>query len=597
VEGNILKHSSNEEKSERDVRRRKSWKDFRWIFLGILWLSCLLLGYLGFSKYFSAHKISASFLDLIYATIQLVVLESGSITPPIPMEIEIARFALPTLAAITAITTLALIFLEQAQQVRLRFIRNHVVICGLGRMGYLLASSFRGRGDDVVVIELDDDNPIIEQTKARGIIVLSGTATDTAVLRQAAIHRASSLIAVCGDDRVNAEIAIRAEQIVKTRRLKPLRCSIHIVDPQLYELLVNKELGSKELKTVRLELFNVFDQGAKLLLQEFPPFIPDEEGRGSHILVVGMGNFGESLIVHAGRTWTVEHTDSAHRLKLTIIDRNAEQKCEVLSIRYPQLPKRCELNPLSIEFDSPIFHNADFLFAGGKGADIDIIYICLDDDSQGLSVSQALLRRLPQQQIPIVIRTQGATSLAGFLSSNDDRGSAFQHVHTFSLLDRTCTPDLLSSGPHEYLARALHEEYARQQAKAGSVEGTASLNWTQLPEAIKEANRKQVDRIGANLEAVGCRIAPLMDWDSSPIEFTREEIEVIACREHEGWCDDLRQGGWGFAPGGRDPKKKTHPDLIEWEQLPESEKEKNRAPVRELPTFLIRAGYRIDRLG
>jgi hypothetical protein len=51
-------------------------------------------------------------------------------TPPIPVEIEIARFALPTLATITAITTLALIFLEQAQKVRLRFVRNHVVICG-----------------------------------------------------------------------------------------------------------------------------------------------------------------------------------------------------------------------------------------------------------------------------------------------------------------------------------------------------------------------------------------------------------------------------------------------------------------------------------
>jgi hypothetical protein len=589
VEGNILKQ---EERSERDGI---SWKDYRWILLGILWLSGLLLGYIGFSKYFWAHEISASTLDLIYATIQLVVLESGSITTPIPVEIEIARFALPTLAAITAITTLALIFLEQAQQVRLRFIRNHVVICGLGRMGYLLAASFRGRGDAVVVIELDERNPLIEQTKARGVFVLSGTATDREVLRKAAIHRAASLIAVCGDDRVNAEIAIHAQQIVKTRRLKPLRCSIHIVDPQLYELLVNKELGNQEFTTVRLELFNVFDQGAKLLLQEFPPFVPDEEGRGSHILVVGMGNFGESLIVHAARIWTMEHSDSPHRLKITVIDRNAEQKCEVLSIRYPQLPKRCELKPLSIEFDSPTFYRADFLFTGGEV--VDCIYICLDDDSRGLSASQALLRRLPQQQTPLVIRTQGTASLAGFLSSSEEGGTVFQHVHTYGLLDRTCRPELLSSGPHEYLARALYEQYARQQAKAGSVGESANLNWAQLPEAIKEANRKQVDRIGANLEGVGCRIALLIDWDSPPIEFTDEEIEVIARREHEGWCDDLRQGGWDFAPGPRNTKKKTHPDLIEWEHLPESEKEKNRAPARELTAFLTRAGYRIDRLG
>jgi hypothetical protein len=584
----ILKHSAYEEKGERD---RIRWRNFRWMFLGILWFVGLLVGYGGFSKYFTAREISANFLDLIYATIQLVVLESGNLAPPIPVEIEIARFALPSLAAVTAITTLAILFLEQAQQTRLRFVRNHIVICGLGRMGYLLAINFRDRGDTVVVIERDDSNPLIEQTKARGVMVLSGTATDTAVLRQAAMQRAASLIAVCGDDRVNAEIAIRAQQIVKTRRLKPLRCSIHIVDPQLHELLVNKELSSQEFTTIRLEVFNVFDLGAKLLLQEYPTAIPDNE---AHILIVGMGNLGESLIVHAARTWTMEHGDSAHRLKLTVIDRNAEQRCEVLSIRYPQLPKRSELNPLSIEFDSPAFHRADFLF--NTGVNVDIIYICLDDDSRGLSVSQALLRRLRQKKIPIVIRTQRTESLAGFLSRKDERGSVFQHVYTFSLLDRTCTPELLSSGPHEYLARALHEQYVNQQAEAGRAGMTASLNWTELSEADKEANRKQVDRIGANLETVGCKIAPLMDWDSSPIIFTDEEIEVIARREHEGWCDDLRRGGWVFATGSRNAKKKTHPDLVEWDRLPEAEREKNRAPVRELPTFLNRAGYRIDRL-
>lgn len=593
----ILKHSSNKKGNERDGGRRIPWKELRWILLGVLWSSILLLGYIGFSKYFSAHKIPATSLDLFYATLQLVVLESGSITSPIPLEVEVARFALPTLAAITAVTTLAILFLEQARQVRLRFIRNHVVICGLGRMGALLAHSFIDRGDAVVVIELDDGNPLIEQVKAHGAIVLSGTATDVIVLDQAGVQRASSLIAVCGDDRVNAEVAIRAQQVVKTRRLKPLCCRIHIVDPQLYELLVQKELGGHDFPTIRLELFNVFDQGAKLLLQEFPPFNPDEGGHGSHILVVGMGKFGESLIVHAARTWTMEHPSSDRRLKITVIDRDAERKCEVLTIRYPQLPKRCELKPISIEFDSPTFHRSDFLFIAGKSVDVDIIYICLDDDSQGLSVSQTLLRRLHHQQVTIVIRTQGTASLAGFLTSNDEEQSAFQQVHTFSLLDRTCTPDLLSRGPHEYLARALHEEYVRQQTQAVSTDGSANLSWAQLSEPIKESNRKQVDRIGANLEVVGCRIAPLMDWDSPPFAFTPAEIEMIARREHKGWCDDLRRGGWVFATGSKNTKKKTHPDLVEWELLPEPEKEKNRAPVRELPTFLTRAGYRIDRLG
>lgn len=170
-------------------------------------------------------------------------------------------------------------------------------------------------------------------------------------------------------------------------------------------------------------------------------------------------------------------------------------------------------------------------------------------------MSSTLLRRLPDQQVPIVIRTQGTASLAGFLSSDDEGRSTFQHVHTFSLLDRTCTLDLLSSGPHEYLARALHEEYVSQQTKAGSAEGPASLSWAQLPEPIKEANRKQVDRIGANLEAVGCRIAPLMDWDSPHLHLRMQKsrsLPVVSIKDGAMIC----VGVDGASPRGRRIRKR-----------------------------------------
>jgi hypothetical protein len=565
--------------------------------LGLLWAAFLSLGYSGISKYLASIEINASPLDVIYQTIQLVGMGSMDLFTPIPIEIEIARFALPTLAGITAITTITAVFFERMQFLRLRFIRDHVIICGLGQKGALLARSFAEQGYSVVIIDPDDKNPQLRQLQGRGVLTVAGSATNPDTLLRAGLNRATTLLAVCGDDRINAEIAMHAKRAIRPRkRKKPLHCMIHIIDPQLYEFLISAEIASQDRSSVRLEPFNVYDRGAKLLLHEHPPDASGDDPKGPSLLILGLDSFGQSLLIHAARSWIMQQTEPASRLKITVVDRNAEEICEVLSIRYPQLPVRCEIVPLSIEFDSPAFHRAGYIDLEDGDAGVDIIYVCLDDDSHGLSVVQSLLRFLPASDIPIVIRTRRKSSLVGFLRHSAPAASALHNIHTFSLLDETFTPDLLINGSHEMLARSLHEEYLRQVERAGEPESEATQSWSKLPERLRESNRKQVDRIASHLNAVGCIVIPMLDWDIPAFSFTREEIEQIARLEHDGWCGDLRKDGWTYDPGPRDPDRKRHPSLMDWDDLPETEREKNRTPVHMLPGVLARAGFRIDRV-
>jgi hypothetical protein len=146
------------------------------------------------------------------------------------------------------------------------------------------------------------------------------------------------------------------------------------------------------------------------------------------------------------------------------------------------------------------------------------------------------------------------------------------------------------------LAHSLHEEYIRQVEETGGPQTEATQSWSKLPERLREANRKQVDRIAAHLEAVGYIVVPMLDWDVPAATFTPDEIELIARLEHTGWCNDLRKDGWVYSPAQRDPDRKRHPSLLDWEDLPESEREKNRTPIRKLPDFLARAGFRIERV-
>jgi hypothetical protein len=575
------------------------WREYQWVVIGGIWLGVLYLGYVGFTKHAAAQGESPSPSDILYLTLQLIPMNSGAVSGPVSWELEAARLLIPALAAYTLIRGLALLFREQVQLARLRFIRDHVVICGLSRKGFLLAKGFRERGDKVVIIEREEDNDLLEQCRARGAIVVNGDATDVALLRQAAGHRAKCLVAVCGEDGTNAEVAVRAQELAADRKRGALTCIIHIVDPQLCDLLREREICIEQSSPFRLELFNVFDRGARLLLQEFPAFNASGEGPGHppHLLVVGLGGMGESLVIRAARDWWDRHPPTEQQLHITVIDREAKQRCTSLIVRYPQLASVCDLVPCEMEIHSPEFQEARFLYDSQRSCNVDIVYVCLDDDSLGLHAGLTLLQRMRQHHIPIVVRMIEDAGLASLLRAGRDGKGAFQNLHAFGLLDRTCTADLVLGGTHEFLARLVHEEYRRREDQAGQTPQTspAMVPWDSLSEDKRESNRRQVDHIGTKLETIGCGIARLTNWDAASFPFTGEEIEVMARMEHERWCEEQRRDRWTYAPGPKDPEKKTHPDLVSWEALPDPEKEKNRNTVRELPGFLARAGFQIYR--
>nr|NIN95714.1 hypothetical protein [Anaerolineae bacterium]NIQ79150.1 hypothetical protein [Anaerolineae bacterium] len=498
-----------------------------------------------------------------------------------------ARWLLPALTLYTAARAIAGLFQEQIQLVRLWSISNHVVICGAGRKGLLLAQGFRQQGDSVVVIEREQETELLEQFRARGAIILIGDATDATLLRKAAVHRAGTLISVCGDDATNAEIAVRAQDIVADREPGELTCNIHIVEPQLCELLREREIGLDRSPGFRLELFNIFDRGASLMLQEVPVLDRDvgKSGCVPHLLVVGLGSLGESLILYAAQDWRDWPLATQQRLRISVIDRQAEARCESLEVRYPKLETVCDLMPLEMDVRSPAFQRAEFLYDGAGSCHVDVVYVCLDDDSLSLHTGLSLLQRLRQNAIPILMRLVEEEGLARLLRSRGGDENAYGNLHAFGLLDRVCTPHLVLGGTHEVLARAIHDEYVRAQKAEGETAETnpSVVRWEALPEEKKESNRRQVDRIGEKLRDAGCGIALQTDWDAASFTFAPQEVEGLARLEHERWCDEQRD------------REETHPCLVPWERLPENEKDKDRNFVRKLPHILAGVGLQIYR--
>jgi hypothetical protein len=71
-------------------------------------------------------------------------------------------------------------------------------------------------------------------------------------------------------------------------------------------------------------------------------------------------------------------------------------------------------------------------------------------------------------------------------------------------------------------------------------------------------------------------------------------VETLAAVEHERWMQEKRVQGWHYGPA-RDDSKKIHPSIIPYLQLSESEKEKDRNTVRNIPRILSLIDFQVYR--
>ncbi len=69
-------------------------------------------------------------------------------------------------------------------------------------------------------------------------------------------------------------------------------------------------------------------------------------------------------------------------------------------------------------------------------------------------------------------------------------------------------------------------------------------------------------------------------------------MEQLAENAHDVWAATRIAQGWRLGPT-RDDAKKTHPCLVPYDQLPESEKEYDRKTAAETLKAITLLGYRI----
>lgn len=90
-------------------------------------------------------------------------------------------------------------------------LKNHIIICGYGRIGRMLASQLRDGAASFVVIDIDPER--IAEAHEDGSLTLHGEATDESILRAAGITRAKVLATVLPNDASNVFITLSARNL------------------------------------------------------------------------------------------------------------------------------------------------------------------------------------------------------------------------------------------------------------------------------------------------------------------------------------------------------------------------------------------------
>ncbi len=97
--------------------------------------------------------------------------------------------------------------------------RGHIVVCGLGHVGYRVAEELRRLGEEIVGLELSEDASFIEVVRGWGIPVYIGDARRDELLVSCGVARAKAVVCATSNDLANLEIALDSKRMNPTVRV------------------------------------------------------------------------------------------------------------------------------------------------------------------------------------------------------------------------------------------------------------------------------------------------------------------------------------------------------------------------------------------
>jgi voltage-gated potassium channel Kch len=161
---------------------------------------------------------------------------------------------------------------QSAGRRKVRHLRHHVIVVGLGSFGIRVVSDLIAAGYDVAVIERDPDNRFLSTAARLDVPVIFGDATLRETLESARLDEARAIAVLTQDDMVNIETGIVLDEMLGPRTLPELnRPDVPIV-LRVYDRTLGAAVFGFENVLSTVELAAPWFIGAALGLQVLGTF-------------------------------------------------------------------------------------------------------------------------------------------------------------------------------------------------------------------------------------------------------------------------------------------------------------------------------------
>ena len=500
------------------------------------------------------------------------------------------KFILPMGAFLSSVRIVLTAVRHDFRAVLARRQKNHIIVCGLGDTGMRIVRNMRSKGKTVVVVDQSEDAANLAVCDQLGIAVIKGDAINPEALSLAGVMKADAVIACTGNDVSNVNVSLQLKELFETRhRLNPIKVIAEVRSPWLFSRLESHNRGALGSDSVELRLFNTSENAARLLLKAFK-FPPGPEIQPGAFVIFGFGSFGLQVALHMLRSLPVGTSD---KIKIVVVDRAADECQRRFQQNFPAASKFADvqfvtanISPATPEgwetVESTLF-NMPLLGAA----------ICFEQDQVGLYAALGVRRRLDDRfriETPIFLRLAGGARLKELSAAIENFEGQPGRFQLFAGNEEILGFDVLVRDELDSLARALHEQYRNSQFPPNQT--ASNLPWSQLPEALKIANRRRADNLPFVLSRAGLELVP----SSSPncIELDDREIKRLAELEHRRWIIERQLLGYSYGEVRSDFPPR-HDLLTDWEKLPETVRQFNQEDAKRLPSLLANLNLEVRR--
>jgi hypothetical protein len=630
----VFKPDGRRERSERVSMRRSFLARHEWALIGLLAVGTFLVGCFGYAQVFDwgPGATEHTFWDLIYASLQLFIFEATDATAGWPLHLQIARALAPLIVLYSAALAVWSKVDEQVALYKLLLRkRRFVVVCGIGETGFRIAKDYCfNSAKRVVVIDQNPLNALAAELAGYGAIFVCGNAMDPLVLIRAQVVYAKEIFLCTSDDKVNIAIAKTAERLTRSlgereiRRMEriaeknepqigeeppslALRCFVCVDTPDIFEVFKKHSFFEVNSTRFSIRLFNRRETIARNIFRVCAPdlyYRPNTpEDAPMHILLIGFEALVRELILQVALT---AHYADLRRARVTVLCREySEDSVERFLYRFPQLR---EVIDIDFVLEDPMTISEEKWDSLQSECAFRVCYVAMHNDVEGILSARRLnrLRRLMQcEPLNFVVCLNQQNTLAeiiddDFLPVEEDKSALpeFEPIEYFETLDYTLSINVVVNEELDLMARALHYAYLRAQAARGedSTFNASVAPWSELPVHKKKANQHAAAHMDVKLRIGGCRARPLKAPEPE-VRFPPDEetLEKLAELEHRRWMADKFLAGYSYGDV-RDEDRMLHPDLIPWEALSESDRDKDRDNIRAMAGLLATVDRKICRL-